>query len=342
LLPLGSGLVESPKAVLKQGTGIHTRNPAMFRELAGLFWSTAPQKAATPRPVPQAVGPRCAGEAPWRRALAPRERHRMVSSGDVTHPLRKQHVDHKPKSVCDVMGVIELPDVDGPTAWDAVDEAVHKAFIDGSTANPRIKLNLAELVSDTRELAGPELPGGEMHRGLPPAPCRGLARMECLIPRPFYLPLDEEPAVSRPTTPIYRERSAAADWDSSSEQVEDQNTMEEPEAEVSCEENDNDQAESGYAAAGMSDLTDSTSPRVDPEEAVGMSDLTESISPPVEPEEAQAASTGNGILAKNISPQAEPVESQAISFAEEGGSQAISVAEEGGQASRTKPEEASS
>merc|ERR1712151_1199702 len=72
--------------------------------------------------------------------------------------------------------------------WDAVDEAVHQAFCqDPSTTKPDLVGLLKEA---SRKGAGgfsPELPNGEMRRGLPPAPCRGLARIECLTPRPFYL-----------------------------------------------------------------------------------------------------------------------------------------------------------
>merc|ERR1712094_34117 len=70
--------------------------------------------------------------------------------------------------------------------WNVVDEAVHQAFSSAAVLDPSKQLNLAELVANIADIpSGP--PGSERVSSLPPAPCRGLARLECLTPRPFYV-----------------------------------------------------------------------------------------------------------------------------------------------------------
>ncbi|CAK9035673.1 unnamed protein product, partial [Durusdinium trenchii] len=66
--------------------------------------------------------------------------------------------------------------------WTEVDDAIHKAFLQGSVdvAKP-----LAQLVQELSEVTGP---GTGTEDGLPASPSQGLARLECLTPRPFYLP----------------------------------------------------------------------------------------------------------------------------------------------------------
>ncbi|CAE7175677.1 unnamed protein product, partial [Symbiodinium pilosum] len=73
--------------------------------------------------------------------------------------------------------------------WDEVDEVVHRAFSEGRVGDRAANLNLADLVANLTEIAGVESLGDS--DGLPPSPCRGLARLECLTPRPFYLPNQE-------------------------------------------------------------------------------------------------------------------------------------------------------
>ncbi|CAJ1365027.1 unnamed protein product [Effrenium voratum] len=73
--------------------------------------------------------------------------------------------------------------------WTEVDDAIHKAFADGRAAQ-RGAADVAQLVAELLEVSGPE---PKEATGLPASPCRGLARLECLTPRPFYLP-DQEPS----------------------------------------------------------------------------------------------------------------------------------------------------
>mmetsp|Transcript_67258 Transcript_67258/g.186320 ORF Transcript_67258/g.186320 Transcript_67258/m.186320 type:complete len:796 (+) Transcript_67258:138-2525(+) len=191
VLPPGSGLVESPKTVLRHGAGVPSRNAEIFRSLAGLFWNSSPSKGCAPAPSPEPVRSYRAGEGEWQRALASVNRRLPVQSGQVSHPLQTSPMGELAQHSLGVVDVMRMPDVDGPTAWDVVDEAVHRAFVSGSVADPTQQLNLARLVADILDVGGPELPDGELNRGLPQAPCRGLARMECLTPRPFYLPGSE-------------------------------------------------------------------------------------------------------------------------------------------------------
>jgi len=202
VLPPGSGLAESHKTVLRHGAGVLARNTETFRTLAGLFWNTSPSKSPAPAPLPE---PRCSHRAVqgWRRALAypaldgrPRTHRPVVAACE--HPLQASAEEEPSGHSLGISDVVQMPDICGPTSWDAVDEAVHRAFVDGSAADQLARLNLAELVAGVQELLGPELPDGEMSRGLPPAPCRGLARMECLTPRPFYLPGGDERPEDRP------------------------------------------------------------------------------------------------------------------------------------------------
>ncbi|CAE8639863.1 unnamed protein product [Polarella glacialis] len=94
---------------------------------------------------------------------------------------------------------VQLPS--GSGAWDVVDEAVHRAFINGLCTRTSGTLNLTELVAALDKVTSPELPNGESNRGLPAAPRRGLARMECLMPRPFYVPINGEggPVIGAPS-----------------------------------------------------------------------------------------------------------------------------------------------
>mmetsp|Transcript_75834 Transcript_75834/g.214408 ORF Transcript_75834/g.214408 Transcript_75834/m.214408 type:complete len:749 (-) Transcript_75834:61-2307(-) len=188
-LPPGAGLVESPKSVLREGAGLSARNTETFRKLAGLFWGMGPNKgpAAEPPPSPRKVHAVEDGE--WRRALVRVEQKINLPAANFTHPLARGRKSVQVRANFDFSDkVMQLPHHDSPSTWDAVDEAVHRAFCNGSAADPTVKLDLAELVAGVGDEFEPELPGGEMQMGLPPAPCRGLARMECLTPRPFYLP----------------------------------------------------------------------------------------------------------------------------------------------------------
>merc|ERR1711924_355183 len=85
-----------------------------------------------------------------------------------------------------------------PSDWDAVDEAVHRAFSSGATADPRRRLDPAELIAgieDTPTFKGLKAPE------VPQVPCRGLARLECLTPRPFYMPAPEQPTNAAAKSP---------------------------------------------------------------------------------------------------------------------------------------------
>eukprot|EP00404_Azadinium_spinosum_P007213 CAMPEP_0180443420 /NCGR_PEP_ID=MMETSP1036_2-20121128/14663_1 /TAXON_ID=632150 /ORGANISM="Azadinium spinosum, Strain 3D9" /LENGTH=379 /DNA_ID=CAMNT_0022449727 /DNA_START=1 /DNA_END=1136 /DNA_ORIENTATION=+ len=198
VLPPGAGLVESPKPVLRQGASVLTRKTDTFRTLAGLFWGVSPSKVGSAptqgtkeakegkevkevKEVKEATEAETCSEG-WRRALASTEPCFRESAPDFRHPLGRPAKDPKDgTSACTAS--ISLPEEGGLMTWSAVDEAVHRAFCNGSVTDRGIGLDLAELTAGIRNIEPPELPGGERSRGLPPAPCRGLARMECLTPR---------------------------------------------------------------------------------------------------------------------------------------------------------------
>lgn len=148
--------------------------------LAGGFtWAPLPETPSDVLPPQRhpVEGPR------WRRALKP-----PVRSGSVVvlHPLQNVSSHHtSPRSPEKLVG-LPLPGTSrvSMTTWTEVDEAVHKAFHRGDVSAP-----LPELLAELVEVAGPGVAGPP---GLPSSPSQGLARLECLTPRPFYLP-EQEP-----------------------------------------------------------------------------------------------------------------------------------------------------
>ncbi|CAJ1403586.1 unnamed protein product [Effrenium voratum] len=181
-LPPGAGLVECPRSVLRNAA---PRTVEIFRSLADLFWdTTAPKRQQSDAPK-QAPLPNCAKDGAWRRALkAP-----VRPEPSVPHPLAPvpHHSSPRPQKA---LQAFPLPGT-GPAmaTWTEVDDAIHKAFADGRAAQ-RGAADVAQLVAELLEVSGPE---PKEATGLPASPCRGLARLECLTPRPFYLP-DQEPS----------------------------------------------------------------------------------------------------------------------------------------------------
>lgn len=180
--PQGAGLAECPRPVLRQKA---TRTVEIFRSLADLFWETKPCRTPLPETPRDVLPPqRHPVEGPrWRRALKP-----PVRSGSVVvlHPLQNVSSHHtSPRSPEKLVG-LPLPGTSRVTmtTWTEVDEAVHKAFHRGDVSAP-----LPELLAELVEVAGPGVAGPP---GLPSSPSQGLARLECLTPRPFYLP-EQEP-----------------------------------------------------------------------------------------------------------------------------------------------------
>lgn len=188
VLPPGAGLVESPKVFLRQVAGTSARNTEIFRSLAAIFWKSGPSRGLCPAPPPAPTEPRQL-EGAWRQSLPSTRQLSRATSGVQSHPLHPSRHGHEARIV-PVRQTLRLPGSDGPMVWDAVDEVVHRAFADNtfSTASP---LDLRLVVNDPGEILGPE--SAQSEKMLPPSPCRGLARLECLIPRPFYLPLEEMP-----------------------------------------------------------------------------------------------------------------------------------------------------
>jgi len=203
VLPPGAGLIESPKTVLRQSAG--TQNAEVFRQLAGLFWSTTQYKGPVPAAPPAPIKTDVSEKGEWRRVL-----HRVHPPVKVLfegegHPLEKPSTPHKTQP----QAGLHLARSKNAPVWDAIDEAVHRSFCDGSVVDQKTELNLADLLAKVDNFLSPELPGGEMNYGLPPAPCRGLARIECLTPRPFYLPASEGDLVQ----PIVGQPQAIPDWE---------------------------------------------------------------------------------------------------------------------------------
>mmetsp|Transcript_59580 Transcript_59580/g.128953 ORF Transcript_59580/g.128953 Transcript_59580/m.128953 type:complete len:781 (+) Transcript_59580:22-2364(+) len=183
-------------AALVWAKGLPERKKCAFRSVAELFWNVHPGEGTQPQPVLQPAGPVEEATA-WRRAVRPQQTVRQIPG---PHPLAKVSKDLRKRSFSgrwkEDTSALKLPSSWGPTTWGPVDEAVHRAFCDASVTDRTADLNLAMLVTATVGKAlSPELPGGEMDRGLPPTPCRGLARIECLTPRPFYLPEDDMPDI---------------------------------------------------------------------------------------------------------------------------------------------------
>lgn len=106
------------------------------------------------------------------------------------HPLMAAERHTTPKGAAR-LEPLPLPGPDGIATWDEVDEVVHRAFSEGRATDRASEIHLADLVTNLSEISGVEWLGDS--DGLPPSPCRGLARLECLTPRPFYLP-DQEAA----------------------------------------------------------------------------------------------------------------------------------------------------
>ncbi|CAK0895504.1 unnamed protein product, partial [Prorocentrum cordatum] len=161
VLPPGAGLVESPKTVLRQGAGLAARSAEAFRLLAGLFWDTGPPvKRPAPAPTPGPAAPTAwtAEEGEWRRALAlaPRPPGPGGGAGCGAHPLEKLPQEEEGSCVMRV----DSTALTGPAVWDEVDEAVHRAFCDGSAADTSVKLDLAVLVQNIGSIASPDLPDG--------------------------------------------------------------------------------------------------------------------------------------------------------------------------------------
>lgn len=191
----GAGIAERSSSVLRP-TDAQARSIETFRSIAETFWGTAPSRGAVPVPPPLKTHTGAAEYGKWRRALPPTELELRLPFPGFNHPLARPSNDEFDGESPLGEPYIRMPNSRGVSIWDAVDEAIHRAFADGSVADTSKALNLAELVREVStgygEDMSPELPGGEMNRGLPPAPCRGLARIECLTPRPFYLPISEE------------------------------------------------------------------------------------------------------------------------------------------------------
>lgn len=193
----GAGLAERSSSVLRP-TSAQARGVETFRSISENFWDVAPKRGAEPSPPPEKLHTGAAEYKKWRRALPTMEADLALPSPSFKHPLARPVRDDHAGDAPQCEPHIRMPDSNGVSIWDAVDEAVHRAFADGSVSDTGQALNLARLVRDVSAGHGkglsPELPGDEMNRGLPPAPCRGLARIECLTPRPFYLPVSDESA----------------------------------------------------------------------------------------------------------------------------------------------------
>jgi len=203
VLPPGAGLIESPKTVLRQSAG--TQNAEDFRQLAGLFWSTTQYKGPAPAAPPAPIKTDVAEKGEWRHVLHRAHPPVKVAFEGERHPLEEPRTPHKTAP----QAGLHLAHSKNAPVWDAIDEAVHRAFCDGSVVDQKTELNLADLLAKVDNFLSPELPGGEMNYGLPPAPCRGLARIECLTPRPFYLPAGEGDLVQ----PIVGQQQAIPDWE---------------------------------------------------------------------------------------------------------------------------------
>eukprot|EP00930_Biecheleria_cincta_P070386 TRINITY_DN58022_c0_g1_i1.p1 TRINITY_DN58022_c0_g1~~TRINITY_DN58022_c0_g1_i1.p1 ORF type:complete len:733 (-),score=121.86 TRINITY_DN58022_c0_g1_i1:25-1947(-) len=193
VLPPGAGLVESPKPVLRHA-GDKARNREIFCSIASIFWDTDPvQKQGDLKP--KAKSSRSAQEGAWRRALLPPVRQKRFGWSSETvqhHPLQPRDRVSTDRTSQPLVPE-QLPSAGGPCTWDEVDAAVHRAFCDASVLDRDQSLNLYELVENLPEIGRPEIPGEDSSgRGLPPSPCRGLARIECLMPRPFYLTSEKE------------------------------------------------------------------------------------------------------------------------------------------------------
>lgn len=105
-------------------------------------------------------------------------------SSSFSHPLGQ--MSSKSSTSLDMVEQLQVPSVpNAVTSWNLVDEAVHRAFTDGSVLEEGLTLNLSDLVSTTPSLVHVILPDGDFVHKEPPVPCRGLARLECLVPRPF-------------------------------------------------------------------------------------------------------------------------------------------------------------
>eukprot|EP00927_Polykrikos_kofoidii_P046316 TRINITY_DN40545_c0_g1_i1.p1 TRINITY_DN40545_c0_g1~~TRINITY_DN40545_c0_g1_i1.p1 ORF type:complete len:951 (-),score=122.73 TRINITY_DN40545_c0_g1_i1:278-3130(-) len=197
VLPPGAGLIESPKVVLRPGAGVVSRNTDTFRMLSDLFWTSGPSKGPSPAVAPKPPCPSTDDNFQWRRVLeetgAACKLATNAGGSNIDSPLKLRREKRAASKRRERFGEsLQLPvdgaGVVGPTCWGTVDEAVHRTFCRGMSS-PKVDLGtlLADASRDGAAGFSPELPDGEMRRGLPPAPCRGLARMECLTPRPFYL-----------------------------------------------------------------------------------------------------------------------------------------------------------
>jgi len=193
-----AGLLEGPKAVLRPSASMISQNTETFRKLSSMYWNLPALKGSAPAIAPKAVRVPVPQDEEWRRALeqtGPRCKLTMMHTcSGVRSPLQLRQAEESKSVKSESSDFLRLP-IDGtgglgPTTWDAVDEAVHRAFCHGTMS---AKPDFASLWQEVSRIGvdgfSPELPGGEMRQGLPQAPCRGLARIECLTPRPFYLPL---------------------------------------------------------------------------------------------------------------------------------------------------------
>lgn len=164
-----------------------------FQRLAGLFWNTAPCGDASPSPEQQAARTTlsAATDGDWRRALVPSGDPPAPPAGPEHPLLRPASAGLVAETALSLDVASQIPDLGGPNTWDAVDQAVHLAFANGSVADTSVRLDLAELAAGVTDASPPKF-FADVSRELPPSPCRGLARTECLTPRPFYRPILDE------------------------------------------------------------------------------------------------------------------------------------------------------